>query len=153
MHTFAYLFTFAIGVFVCCHAFAQDADDAKAIQGPWEITELIVGGKKVPEKDVKGMRFVFEKDKLTIVPPASDNGIVEKRTFSVKLDAKAKPAGVELTALDGENKGKVSPGIYEIKGEVLRWCQSDDPKAMDRPKEFASPEKTSFYLFTFKRAK
>lgn len=153
MRTFAYLFTYFIGALVCCHAFAQDADDAKAIQGPWEITELIVSGKKVPEKDVKGMRFVFEKDKLTILPPTADTGIVEKRTFTVKLDAKAKPAGVELTSLDGENKGLVSPGIYEIKGETLRWCQSDDPKAKDRPKEFASPEKTSFYLFTFKRAK
>jgi uncharacterized protein (TIGR03067 family) len=58
-----------------------------------------------------------------------------------------------LTALDGEFKGAVSPGIYEIKGDTLRWCQSDDPKAKDPPKEFASPEKSELYLFTFKRAK
>ena len=153
MRPFAYLITFFSAVLVCCHAGAQDADDAKKIQGAWEITELVVGGKKVPEKDVKGMRFLFDKDKLTILPPASDTGVVDKRTFTFKLDAKAKPAGVELTALDGENKGAISPGIYEVKGDTLRWCQSDDPKAKDRPKEFASPEKSSFYLFTFKRAK
>jgi len=153
MRPFAYVLTFFIAALVCCHVVAQDADDAKKIQGPWEISELIVGGKKVDEKDVKGMRFVFEKDKLTILPPTSDTGVVDKRTFTFKLDTKAKPAGVELTALDGENKGAVSPGIYEVNGDVLRWCQSDDPKAKDRPKAFASPEKSAFYLFTFKRAK
>jgi uncharacterized protein (TIGR03067 family) len=149
----AYLLAFFVGALLYCQAFAQDGDDAKKIQGAWEITELIVGGQKVPEKDIKGMRFQFEKDKLTIVPATADSGVVEKRHFSFKLDSKAKPPGVELTALDGENKGAVSPGIYEIKGETLRWCQSDDPKAKDRPKEFASPEKSAFYLFTFKRAK
>jgi uncharacterized protein (TIGR03067 family) len=153
MRSFTYLLTFIVGVLLCCHAIAQDADDAKLLQGAWEISELIVGGKKIPEKEIKGLRFVFEKDKLTIVPAPSDNGVVEKRAFSFKLDAKAKPAGVALTALDGENKGAVSPGIYEIKGDILRWCQSDDPKAKDRPKDFASPEKSAFYLFTFKRTK
>jgi uncharacterized protein (TIGR03067 family) len=153
MRPFAYGMTFFVSALLCCYAAAQDGDDAKKIQGAWEITELIVGGKKVEEKEVKGMRFVFEKDKLTILPSSADSGVVDKRVFSFKLDVKAKPAGVELTALDGENKGAVSPGIYEIKGDTLRWCQSDDPKAKDRPKEFASPEKSAFYLFTFKRAK
>ena len=142
-----------VGALICCQGLAQDGDDAKTIQGPWEIVELIVGGQKVPEKEVKGMRFLFDKDKLTILPPASETGVIDKRTFTFKLDPKAKPTGVELTALDGENKGAVSPGIYEIKGDMLRWCQSDDPKAKDRPKEFASPEKSPFYLFTFKRTK
>lgn len=132
-------------------AFAGQADDAKKLQGAWVLTELVVGGVKVPEKEVAGMKFIFEENKLTIVPPSADGGIVDKRAFTIKLDPAKKPAQVEMTALDGEHKGTVSPGIYELKADTLRWCQSDDPKVKDRPKDFASPEKSSVYLFTFKR--
>ena len=60
MRPIASLCALFVGALFCCQGLAQDGDDAKAIQGPWEIVELIVGGQKVPEKDVKGMRFVFE---------------------------------------------------------------------------------------------
>lgn len=129
------------------------ADDAKKLQGSWEITELIVGGAPVPLKDLKGMKFVFAGKKMTLLPPSADLNVVVKRQFAFQLDPTKTPATVDLTAEDGENKGTVSQGIYEIKGDTLRWCQSDDPKSKDRPKEFVSPEKSSIYLFTFKRAK
>lgn len=140
---------------ICCQIFA--GEDAKKLQGSWDLTELIIGGMKVPDKDIQGMKFVFssEKDehKLTILPPPSDTPVVDKRTFTVKIDPTKKPATVNLVALDGEFKGTASPGIFEIKGDVLRWCQSDDPKATERPKEFKSPENSKIYLFTFKRSK
>jgi uncharacterized protein (TIGR03067 family) len=132
---------------------AAFAGDAESLIGEWEITELVVGGKKVEEKEIKGMKFVFDKEKLTIVPPAADGGIVDKRTFSYKVDSKAKPATVMLTALDGEHKGTVSPGIFEIEKGTMKWCQSDEPKAKEPPKTFESPEKSAIYLFTFKKGK
>jgi uncharacterized protein (TIGR03067 family) len=135
----------------CAAALAGQADDAKKLQGAWALTELIVGGAKVPEKELAGMKFVFEADKLTIVPPAADTDVIDKRTFTVKLDSKKNPAQVEITALDGKFKGTISPGIYELKADTLRWCQSDDPESKERPKDFASPEKSKIYLFTFKR--
>jgi len=146
------LFIAAVAAQVCA-----GGDDAKKLEGTWEVAELIVGGMKVPDKDIQGMKFVFTKDKdeskLTIVPPKSDSGIVEKRVFTLKINAKAKPATVDLTALDGEFKGTTSPGIFEINGNVMRWCQSDDPKEAKRPTDFKSPEKSSIYVFTFNRAK
>jgi uncharacterized protein (TIGR03067 family) len=136
---------------LACAALAGQADDAKKLQGAWALTELIVGGAKVPDKELAGMKFVFEANKLTIVPPAADTGVVDKRSFTIKLDPSKKPAQVEITALDGDHKGAVSPGIYELKADTLRWCQSDDPESKKRPKDFASPEKSKIYLFTFKR--
>lgn len=148
------LSSLVVGLFlVACAVLAGETDDVKKLQGEWTLTELVVGGVKVPEKDLAGMKFVFESNKLTIVPPSADTGVVDKRAFTIKLDPAKKPAQVEITALDGEFKGTVSPGIYELKADTLRWCQSDDPKSKERPKEFASPEKSLIYLFTFKRAK
>ncbi len=155
MRHLIYSLTLALAAVLTCHAFG--GDDAKKIEGAWQVTELIVGGMKVPDKDIAGMKFVFSKekddDRLTIVPPTADTGVVEKRTFKLKYDVSKKPAVVFATALDGEFKDTTSPGIFEVKGDVLRWCQSDDPKATEAPKEFASPEKSSIYVFTFKRAK
>lgn len=151
------------------------ADDAKSIQGDWEIAELVVAGKVIPIKDIAGLRFSFKDSILTISPkalpdltaaPTAATGafasslvsayarvVVDRRPYSFKLDSAKKPATVDLTALDGVLKGTVSPGIYELKGDTLRWCQSDDEKSKDRPKDFKSPEKSRIYSFTFKRVK
>ena len=152
MRPFSYLLIGCALFLICCRAFAG-ADDAKKLQGAWALTELVVGGAKVPEKEIAGLKFVFAATKLTIVPPTADTGLVDKRSFTFKLDATKQPRQVDMTALDGEFKGVTSPGIYELKDDTLRWCQSDDPKSKDRPKDFASPEKSTLYLFTFKRAK
>jgi len=153
MRPFAHLIPFFLLTVSFCQAFAGDAGEAKKLEGTWELIDLVVGGAKVAEKEVKGTKFVFKGTSLTILPPASDSGIVDKRSFSIVLDGKKMPAQVDLTALDGEVKGVTSPGIYKIEGDTLFWCQSDDPKSKDRPAQFASPDKSNVYLFTFKRAK
>ncbi len=132
---------------------AGDAADAKKLQGTWEVTELIAYGTKIDAKDFKGTKFIFKDDKLTVVPgdPKGDGFV--NRTFAIKLDPTKKPAAVDLVALDGNLKGTVSPGVYELKGDTLRWCQPDGPNTKDRPKELASPAKSDLYLITLKRAK
>jgi uncharacterized protein (TIGR03067 family) len=151
MRHFSYLIAGCFVALVCCRGLAGDADDAKKLQGTWEITDLIVYGKKVDFKEIKGTKFIFSQDKLTLQPPSDKLEVVVAGTYSFKIDPKKKPAEVDLTPLDGKFKGVTSPGIYELKGNTLRWCQSDDPKSKDRPKDFTSPEKSSLYVFTFKK--
>src|SRR5712691_4728042 len=90
---------FTVGL-ACCRAFAGDADDAKKIQGTWEVVELIAYGKKVDFNTIKGTKFVFAKDKLTIQPPSDKLEEVVTRNFTFKLDPAKKPAEVELKVLD-----------------------------------------------------
>jgi uncharacterized protein (TIGR03067 family) len=155
-------FAFAIAALACCRALAGDADDAKKLQGTWEVVELIAYGKKVDLKTIKGTKFVFAKDKLTVQPANDKLEEFVTRNFTFKLDPKKQPAEVDLTVLDAKDKGFVSPGIYELKGDSLRWCQSDATTkpvkvnpfaeaAPERPKSFASPEKSPIYLFTLKK--
>ena len=142
----------ALFALTCHGALAGDADDAKNIQGTWEVVELIAYGKKVDFNAIKGTKFIFAKDKLTIQPPNDKLEEVVPRNFTFKLDPSKKPAEVELKVLDAKEKDLVSPGIYELKGDTLRWCQSDATTKPERPKEFKSPEKSPIYLFTLKRA-
>jgi uncharacterized protein (TIGR03067 family) len=140
-----------------CGASAADKKtpppDPNKLDGAWDVVELVAYGKKVDFNIIKGTKFVFTKDKLDIVPPSDKIEEFAKRSFTFKLDPAKQPAQVELTTLDGPAKGLVSPGIYEVKGDTLRWCQSDATEKPERPKEFASPEKSPIYLFTLKRAK
>jgi len=122
-----------------------------ALQGTWEVTELTAYGKQVDPKLYLGTKFVFDKDKLTVVPPNDKLEEFVKRAFTINVNPKKQPAEVDLTALDGDNKGVTSPGIYELNGDTLRWCQPDGPKSKDRPKAFVSPENSDIYLFTLKR--
>lgn len=146
-----------IGFFILalagCRAFAGGADDAKMLEGTWEIEDLIAYGKKVDVNTIKGTKFIFAKDKLTIQPPNDKLEEFVPRNFSFKLDPSKKPAEVELTVLDAKDKGLKSVGIYELKDKTLRWCQSDADKSPERPKDFTSPDKSPIYLFTLKRVK
>jgi uncharacterized protein (TIGR03067 family) len=153
MRQLSYVLLFGIPALVCGPTLAGDADDAKKLQGAWEIVELIQYGKKVDFNIIKGTKFVFADNLLRILPPSDKVEEFEKRSFSFKLNPAKQPAQVELSALDGKHKGVTSPGIYELKVDTLRWCQSDAAKAPERPKDFTSPEKSPFYLFTLKRVK
>jgi uncharacterized protein (TIGR03067 family) len=152
MRPLLYFLAFAVFSLGCCRAFGG-ADDAKKLQGKWEVVELVAYGKKVDLATIKGVKFLFAADKLTIQPPNDKLEEIVARTYTLKIEPKKQPAQVDLISLDGPNKGNVSPGIYELKGDTLRWCQSDDPKSKERPKGFTSPEKSAFYLFTLKRTK
>lgn len=152
MRTHACLLPFVLLAAAFARGSAGD-DDLKKLQGAWEVTELVAFGKKADVKEFKGTKFVFEKDKLTVVPGNPKSNEFDKRTFTIKINTKKQPAEVDLTALDGEHKGVVSPGILEIKEDTLRWCQPDGPKTKDRPTTFASPENSDLYLFTLKRVK
>ena len=129
------------------------APEAKSLQGSWEVTELVAYGKKVDPKLFKGTKFVFKDDKLTVVPGDPKGDTFVSRSFTIKVDAKQKPTAIDLTLLEGASKGMVSPGIFEITGDTLRWCQPDGEKTKERPKDFTSPTNSDRYLITLKRAK
>src|SRR5882672_870213 len=101
------LFVLVLAVIITTHALAQDADDATKIQGTWEVVELIAYGKKVDFNTIKGTKFIFAKDKLTIQPPNDKLEEVIPRNFTFKFDPSKKPAEVELKVLDAKEKDLV----------------------------------------------
>src|SRR6266705_3400225 len=92
--------TIAVFTLALASAFAGDA---KSLEGKWEIVELIAYGKKVDFNNIKGTKFTFAKDKLTIQPPNDKIEEFVTRTFSFKIDATKQPNEVELIVLDGKD--------------------------------------------------
>ncbi|MCI0642164.1 MAG: sigma-70 family RNA polymerase sigma factor [Gemmataceae bacterium] len=119
--------------------------DKELLQGTWDVTEVVSDGTATD--NLKGVQAVFDKDQLSLV------GVAGKRDFSVKLDPTKKPKAIDLTALDGEQKDKTNPAIYELDGDVLKLCMSNEPGKITRPAELASKEGSKLLLMTLKRVK
>lgn len=58
-------------------------------------------------------------------------------SFSYKLDATVDPPAIDLTALDGQKKGKKFPGIWRRDGDFLEVCYDERPGAK-RPRAFVT---------------
>jgi uncharacterized protein (TIGR03067 family) len=61
----------------------------------------------------------------------------QPRRFSYKTDLKTVPPVIDLTALDGPDKGKTYPGIFLRDGDYLDVCFDDRPNAK-RPRAFVA---------------
>ena len=126
------------------------AKETAALKGKWEPTASESGGNRDDESDYKQYRLVFEGDKFTITKSGETH-----MKGSVKIDAAQTPKKIDMVVEecpDPDIKGKSLLGIYELKGEELKWCFVP-PDGGDRPKDFSSQSGTSQILATFKREK
>lgn len=128
---------------------AQNGAKAGPLEGTWEVVKLQIKGRDLTEALKDGaptMTFKGDAYVFTGGPEA------EKGTF--KLDAKARPAAIDLKILESATgKGKTQLGIYELDGDTLRLCMADEG-AKERPTKFASAEDApEFLLATLKRKK
>jgi uncharacterized protein (TIGR03067 family) len=105
--------------------------ELKKLQGAWTFESVEVGGKEQPAAEFKDMTVTFEGAKFT-VKKGSD--VIQVGTD--KLDLSKSPKTVDVTVVEGLNKGAVMLGIYEISGDTLKVCF--DPEGKKRPTEFKS---------------
>jgi uncharacterized protein (TIGR03067 family) len=133
----------ALGVaflFVVAAVQAGDAskDDLKKLEGSW-----------VREKGDLKTELKFKKDSTFTFTLGPD---IFKGKF--KVDASKKRKEMDLTITEGkEYKDKTAHAIYELDGDVLKWCVSE-PGKESRPTEFPAKEAEGKNLFlTLKRVK
>ena len=135
---------------VALSADAKDAaKDREAIQGSWRlVSRELPGGRSENGEGDGARRFVFNGEKFQILK--GDQVLIEG---TLKIDASAKPKTIDLSITksneDGPQAGKMSLGIYELKGGDMRWCAAE-PGHPERPKEFSS-EGGPFVLVSMKR--
>lgn len=127
---------------------AQGGKDGLKVEGSWICTSLRLEDKKLPAEVLEKFMsvFTFSKDGKysTSVMGKQD----EAGTF--KIDAKKKPAHLDLMIEEGKDKGKAQLGLIAVEGDVLKLALSK-PGEKDRPKDFEGG--TGVVIATFKRAK
>jgi uncharacterized protein (TIGR03067 family) len=68
-----------------------------------------------------------------------------------KIDPSKSPKTIDVTMIEGPDKGKVMLGIYEIDEDTLRACF--DPQGKKRPTEFKSAAGSMNFVNVHKRVK
>jgi uncharacterized protein (TIGR03067 family) len=108
-------------------------------------------GNAPPEGYLKSLQFVFSDDKMvfTSTPP---NGPTNKSEFSYKLDPTTKPKSLDVSPVDGPDKGKFGAAIYDLDGDTLKLCLPRGA-TKERPTEFRSPQGSQHGYFVLKRIK
>ncbi len=122
--------------------FAADKDLDK-LQGTWQMQKLVGRGKEIDDDRARAISYVFEGN----TAKRFVNGVDRKDPGTIKIDAMMKPAHIDLKpAKEGD---PTMLGIYEIDGDMLKWCFS----AKKRPEKFEAPEGSDSILMIFKRVK
>lgn len=122
--TAAVLFAAVVGV-----AVADDTDKAlKELNGSYTVKSFTKGGMDAPEEVVKGFKSFVIKDG-TITFEVMDK--TEKGKFTI--DAKPKPAHINITPTTGPDADTTWKGIYKLEKGKLTICLNHKG---DRPKDF-----------------
>jgi uncharacterized protein (TIGR03067 family) len=118
---------------------ADDKEDAakkelEKFQGEWHLVQ----SDEITLK-IKGAEYVFD-----------GGGQVEKGRF--KFNPAVTPAEVDVDITEGTDAGKKQVGIYELKGDKVKFCFALAGETK-RPKKFEAAEDGSIILFEFVKVK
>lgn len=119
--------------------------DRKQIEGTWRIVALEINGNKAREEDARKLSVVNGPEGTWRL--LSEGKEVARGTNS--FDPTQKPKTIDFTITEGEGKGNVYQGIYELGEKTRKLCFA--PPGKDRPTEFTAPSGSEHVLVIFER--
>jgi uncharacterized protein (TIGR03067 family) len=124
----------------------ETAEDVKRIQGTWILLSIEKNGELVPAETLKGRMLTVKGDDAVLM-----QGEEVYSRSKQKLDATASPKQIDITQIEGKEKGKVSKGIYLLEGDDLTICYvyPGDGRATD----FKAGKDSGCILLKFRREK
>jgi uncharacterized protein (TIGR03067 family) len=126
---------------------AHNKTETDDLPGVWQAVNAECGGRQSTAEQVNELQIVIQGDRFEIKP----DGEGRKTTF--KLDTSKSPKTIDLTVLDGSNKGKVVHGIYFLEGGQLKVCINLFGKDQtQRPTEYKTQSGDGFGFASFRRA-
>jgi uncharacterized protein (TIGR03067 family) len=113
--------------------------DKDKFQGAWSVSSSTKDGKEMPADKIKGVKIVFEGDKVLVKSADKDE------EASYKLDSSKKPKQFDLTL-----PGEMLPGIYDLDGDTLKIALGENKM---RPKDFNGKDDSNILVLVLKRDK
>jgi uncharacterized protein (TIGR03067 family) len=127
---------------------AKDAarEDMALLQGEWSMVSGEIDGQAMPEEFLKGAQRVAKGDETTVTIGGM---LFMNAKFSV--DPAKKPKQIDYQMTGGFTKGKTQLGIYELKGDTVKFCFARP--GMDRPTDFTAKKGSGRTLSVWRRVK
>jgi RNA polymerase sigma-70 factor (ECF subfamily) len=127
------------------------ADEVKKLQGEWVAVQVELRGNKLAKDEAMTMRCAVKGRDMTF-RETDKPGRERRKTFQVE-PSKA-PKQIDITSLDGQEKGTTAACIYRLDGDRLTLCIPYFVKDSSvRPKEFKSGADDGLMLLTLERVK
>jgi uncharacterized protein (TIGR03067 family) len=120
--------------------------DQDLLRGVWSLSSAEANGQPLPEGTFEGAKLTVKGDEYHV-----ERGEM-KLDFEYRLDPTQKPKEIDLIPKDGEQRGKVFRGIYELSEDTFKICRSLQPE-QERPKEFAANAGSNLVSAVWKKAK
>jgi uncharacterized protein (TIGR03067 family) len=117
-------------------------DELAKLQGTWTHLSREEGGKQVAG-EAKDLKFVITGGKWTLGRDGEDG---QAGTLKV-VDAASTPKKLDLVITDGPNKGLTVLCVYQLDGEILRYCGN----VQARPLSLRTKSGDGSYVSSFKR--
>jgi uncharacterized protein (TIGR03067 family) len=127
-------------------AVPQDAvkKEMAQLEGEWSMVSGEANGQAMPRELVQtGKRSAKEGETAITI----GGQVYFKAKFSI--DSAKKPKAIDYVMTEGPTKGKNHLGIYELDGDMLKFCFAAPGK--DRPTEFTALEGSQRTLSVWKR--
>jgi uncharacterized protein (TIGR03067 family) len=126
----------------------ESLDDAKKemtlLEGEWSMVSGEASGQGLHAEMAKTGKRSAKDGEVTIT-------FGERVYFKAKytVDSTKKPKAIDYTMTEGPTKGKTHLGIYEVNGDMVKFCFAAPDK--DRPTEFTAKEGSGWTLSVWKR--
>lgn len=139
----------AIGAIAAAEDSSDDLvkKDRKLIEGTWRVVALEVNGNKADEEEAKKITVVNGSDGTWSI--RSEDKEITKGTSTIYPTQK--PKIIDFTPTEGDRKGEVHLGIYELNEKTRKLCFAPPGKA--RPTEFSTAPGSDHILVMFEREK
>ena len=120
-------------------------DEPSDFDGTWQLTYFEREGKVVK---LQGMtRWINTNGKFTV-----QRGEEVIAAGISRIDPSQSPKAIDVTYTEGPNKGKTFKGIYQVDGDIVKFCRAglpDDP----RPSAFMNKTGSRAFVTVYKRVK
>jgi len=119
--------------------------EIEKLQGEWKGISLEHEARAVPVMDGWGWTIAGTEIRLQYAPTPTKVALV--------VDPKHLPKALDMTGLEGKDKGKVSLCIYKFEADRLIICARIPSSQKGRPTEFKSEPGSESGLITLERVK
>ena len=139
----------AIGLILAAIGRADDKQPAAkgALEGDWKLASVQLNAQPLPMEKLQDARLAVRGPKYLL-----KLGDVRLDMTHVLLDDKKLPQEMDLTVVEGPEKGKTFHAILRLEGDTLTVCRSIE-SGKDRPTEFVSKPDSGLLLVVWKRTK
>jgi RNA polymerase sigma factor (sigma-70 family) len=124
----------------------------KRLEGTWKVSRLVMQGQEVPPGQFHTAEVSFQGGKVRFRLERKGQDEQPASEFSFRLHPAQPYQAIDFIPREGPLTGKTLRGIYEVTGNTLRLCFSDQPDRV-RPTEFRVPAGSNLYLVTARRAR